>query len=95
LKEFLKKKCNRTDIPFRDLDVPFLAEFDFYAKTVWKCCNNAALKHIQRIRKVVGLAVISGFLEKDPFLGFKGEKREIEQNIPNGQAIGSIGAKEF
>jgi hypothetical protein len=67
LKEFLKKKCNRTDIPFRDLDVPFLAEFDFYAKTVWKCGNNAALKHIQRIRKVVGLAVISGLLKILPF----------------------------
>jgi hypothetical protein len=46
----------------------------FYANTVWKRGNNAALKHIQRISKVVGLAVISGFLEKDPFLGFEGKK---------------------
>ena len=75
LKEFLRKKYKRTDIPFKDLDLPFLTEFDFYAKTVWKCGNNSALKHIQRIRKVVGLAVISGFLDKDPFLGFKGKKR--------------------
>ncbi len=70
LKEFLKKKYKRTDIPFKDLDIPFLADFDFFAKTVWKCGNNAALKHIQRIRKVVIFAVISGFLEKDTVFGF-------------------------
>jgi hypothetical protein len=95
LKEFLKKKYKRMDIPFKDLDVPFLTEFDFYAKTVWKCGNNATLKHIQRIRKVVGLAVISGFLEKDPFLGFKGKKDKSNRTFLTDQELAALEKKSF
>jgi integrase len=95
LKEFLKKKYKRTDIPFKDLDLPFLVEFDFYAKTVWKCGNNAALKHIQRIRKVVGLAVVSGFLDKDPFLGFKGKKEKSNRTFLTDQELAALEGKSF
>ena len=95
LKEFLKKKCKRTDIPFKDLDLPFLTDFDFYSKTVWKCGNNAALKHIQRIRKVVGLAVISGFLEKDPFLGFKGKKDKSNRTFLTDKELAALENRSF
>lgn len=95
LKEFLKKKFKRIDIPFKDLGMPFLAEFDFYAKTVWKCGNNAALKHIQRIRKVVNIAVISGFLDKDPFLGFKGKKDKSNRTFLTDKELAALEEKCF
>ena len=95
LKEFLKKKYKRVDIPLKDLGVPFLADFDFYAKTVWKCGNNAALKHIQRIRKVVNQAVIAGFLEKDPFLGYKGKKDQSNRTFLTAQELATLQNRSF
>jgi integrase len=95
LKEFLQKKCKRVDIPLKDLGIPFLADFDFYAKTVWKCGNNASLKHIQRIRAVVNLAVIKGFLEKDPFLGFKGKKDKSNRTFLTAQELAAIQNRSF
>lgn len=95
LKEFLEKKYKRKDVPLKDLDVQFLIDLDFYAKMVWKCGNNAALKHIQRIRKVAGLALATALLEKDPFVGFKGKQQKSNRTFLTKQELAALEEKAF
>ncbi|HMI63475.1 MAG TPA: phage integrase SAM-like domain and Arm DNA-binding domain-containing protein [Puia sp.] len=71
LKEFLKKTRGIADIAFKDLDLPFLHTLKLYAETKWHCRTNAALKHIERIRKIVNLAVSSNWIDNDPFFALQ------------------------
>jgi len=95
LKEFLDKKYKRKDLTLKELDVQFLMDFDFYAKTIWKCGNNAALKHIQRIRKIVGLALATGLLDKNPFVGFKGKQQKSNRTFLTMQELAALEEKAF
>jgi len=72
LKEFIKESRGVPDIPFKDLDLAFLNSLMLYATTQWRCGKNAALKHIERMRKIVSRAIDFNWLEKDPFAAFQG-----------------------
>lgn len=95
LKEFLEKKYKRKDILLKELDLQFAIDFDFYAKTVWKCGHNAALKHIQRIRKVVSSAFATGLLERDPFIGFRSKQQKSNRTFLTMQELAALEEKTF
>jgi site-specific recombinase XerD len=73
LKTFLQNQYQATDITFKELNKQFIIDFEIFAKRNWNCGNNAAMKHIQRIRKVVNDALEKTWIDKDPFLGYKGK----------------------
>ena len=49
-------------------------------KTVRRCQNNSAIKHLKSLKKVVRIALANDWLKKDPFVGiqFKHEEKNIE-----------------
>ncbi len=76
LNEFINHKYPGQNLSFRQLDYEFIIDLELYARTRWHCGTNAMLKHIERIRKVIKIAINKGWLEKDPFANFncKAEK---------------------
>ncbi|MHA4846986.1 site-specific integrase [Flavitalea antarctica] len=95
LKEFLRDHCRLRDIAFHQLDLRFILDFERFARTRWSCGNNAALKHIERIRKVVKTAVINNWLIKDPFLGFKGKQEKSHRTFLTNDELSAIQTKEL
>jgi integrase len=77
------------------MDRKFIADFEGFARTNWGCGNNAALKHIQRIRKVVKRAVSNNWLVKDPFMGFEGKQSKTHRTFLTGQELEAIKIKTF
>jgi len=73
LKSFVQSEYKTKDIPFKELNKGFLIDFELFAKRIWHCGNNASMKHIQRIKKVVNDALEKSWVDKDPFLGYKGK----------------------
>lgn len=71
LSEFIRYKYSVKDIPFRQLNFKFITDLELFARTRWHCGTNATLKHIERIRKVVKMALHNGWLDKDPFINYK------------------------
>lgn len=74
---FVKTEYKREDMGLAELDYPFILRFEnflrrhkprHYQKQIG---NNAAMKHIQRLRKMITLAYHMEWIEKDPFLKFK------------------------
>jgi integrase len=76
-KRYLIKKLFVRDIPLSQLKYGFLTGFEKYMKesnsiNPDKPCNhNTIMKHIERLKKVIHLAVQNEWLEKDPFSQFK------------------------
>ncbi|MEO6548826.1 MAG: phage integrase SAM-like domain and Arm DNA-binding domain-containing protein [Ferruginibacter sp.] len=65
LKEFISKQYHTKDIPLKDLNYKFITEFELMCKTEWGCKRSStSAKHIQRIRRVIGIVLANEWLEK-------------------------------
>lgn len=84
--EYVSEEYNTEDRYLQDLDYAFVLGFENYLRTIKpnhyqkKLGNNAVMKHIQRLRKMVTLAYHIEWIVKDPFKKYKYvlEKRERE-----------------
>jgi site-specific recombinase XerD len=95
LKEFLRETRHAEDIAFKDLDISFLHTFQVYAATQWHCRTNAILKHIERMRKIVNLAVSFNWLEKDPFLSFQAKHEKTHRTFLTNAELEKVQEKEI
>jgi site-specific recombinase XerD len=91
VKNFLKEKYNTSDLDIRKIDHAFVSDFDFYlrsphkvegrTKTLYlRCANNSAVKYIKNLKKIVRICIANGWLEKDPFVNYKGKTKELDRN---------------
>ena len=86
LKSFLSKKIKTDNIFLSNLDYSFIVDFEYYLKAheptdhQRKISNNTAMKHLQRLRKMLTMAYHLEWIDRDPFVRFKSsfEKRERE-----------------
>ncbi|MEP6728251.1 MAG: site-specific integrase [Bacteroidota bacterium] len=95
LEEFLYGHYRVSDITFKELSTKFITDFEFYARTKWACGNNAALKHIERIRKVVKKAISNDWLTKDPFMNFASRQTKTHRTFLTQQELNNIINKNF
>ena len=80
LKEYICSKYDSADMLLSNVDGEFIRGLDFYLKTVRKCQNNSAIKHLKNLKKVIRIALGNDWIKKDPFFGiqFKHEHKTVE-----------------
>ncbi|MDR2947608.1 MAG: site-specific integrase [Prevotella sp.] len=71
LKRFMRKKYNISDIPFLALTPSFVADYDYYLSVELQMSLNTIVGIVCHLRKVVKIAINSGLLRNDPFIGYK------------------------
>ena len=81
LKSFLEKQYNISDISLTELDFKFITDYEYYLHNDKGCGTNAALKHIQNLRKIVNNAVDNDWLAKDPFSRFKRAREQTKRGF--------------
>mgnify|MGYP003402643167 FL=1 len=72
--EFLYHTTKKRNIKLDDLSLKFLQDFDFYLKTQNNFKQITINKSIQRLSKIIKLALAEGFLVTNPFLLYKPKK---------------------
>jgi site-specific recombinase XerD len=98
---FLKEKLKRNDILLSELSYKFISEFDLYLRTRnpldyhKKCENNTVMKHIERLRKIVNLAIKNEWIEKDPFIKFKASFTRTSREFLSMEEVDTISNKNF
>lgn len=96
LKEFILNQYHVKDILLKDLNFRFITEFELMCKTTWECKRSSTtIKHIQRIRKVIGIALANEWLEKDPFVLYKGKQEKATVKFLTQEELTAIEEKEF
>ncbi|WP_336126832.1 site-specific integrase [Mesoflavibacter sp. CH_XMU1422-2] len=78
LSNFLKFKYKRNDILLSKITLKFLDDFDFYLKSELGHKQITINKSIQRLRKIIKLALAEGYLQKDPFILYKPKRYKVE-----------------
>ncbi len=76
---FLKWKYKLPDIDIDKLNYEFIAEYEFWLKSIRKCGHNTTIKYLANFKKIVLRCLKNGWLQKDPFVGFNMAKREVER----------------
>ena len=66
--EFIKFKFNKNDILLESIKLNFIDDFDFYLKTEKNHKQITINKTIQRLKKIIKLALGEGYLSRDPFI---------------------------
>lgn len=93
--EFLKHKYGLNDKPVKEINLGFINEFDFYLRTVKNCNNNSTIKYIRNFGKIIKHCYANDWIDKDPFINFKGKVKEVEREILSQEEIDPIISKKF
>ena len=84
---YIEDEYQTTDRYLRDLDYAFVLGFENFLRSYRpkhyqvKIGNNAVMKHIQRLRKMVTLAYHIEWIERDPFVKFKPKLEKAEREF--------------
>ncbi|MDV3927782.1 recombinase [Elizabethkingia anophelis] len=68
---FMKWKFNITDIDIREINPGFIADYEFYLRTVRNCSNNSAVKYLKNFQKIINICLSNEWLSKNPFVSHK------------------------
>jgi len=99
--KFLKEKLHRNDISLPELNYKFIIDFETYLskhqpKDHQKPLhNNGIMKHLERLCKMVNMAVTMDWLSKDPFAKFKQHFDKVERFYLTKEELAAIEKKQF
>ena len=78
LSEYMKQQYHITDIPLKNITDEFIRGFEHYIKTNKSCNQNATVKYLKNLKKIVHLASANHWIDIDPFLEIN-----LRQTSPN------------
>jgi site-specific recombinase XerD len=99
--KFLKEKYHRNDISLAELNYKFILDFETYLskhqpKDHQKPLhNNGIMKHIERLCKMVNMAVTMDWLAKDPFAKYRQHFDKVERFYLTKEELSAIENKKF
>ncbi|MAZ29264.1 MAG: recombinase [Cytophagaceae bacterium] len=88
--DFIKKKYKKNDIPVQEVDYKFITGLEYYLKTTRKCAHNSAIKYITNFKKIIRIAHANDWIDKDPFLHWKGKLKIVEREFLSEEEIQKI-----
>lgn len=95
LKGYLSNELKITDIKLKALDLKFIREFDIYLRLNCKLANNTTVKYCQFVRSVISTGIDYGYMNSDPFRGYKGKLKKVDTHYLNEDQIKAIENKVF
>lgn len=76
---FIRTQYGKPDLHLRQINPAFISDFEFWLKSVKRIDHNATMKYIACVRKIVLRALRSGWITRDPFIGFSLAPREVHR----------------
>ncbi|QCR24633.1 site-specific integrase [Pontibacter sp. SGAir0037] len=92
---FIEWKYKAADIDVRKLDFGFISDYEFWLKSVRGCAHNTTMKYLGNFKKVIHICLRNGWLQLDPFLGFKMSKKEVVRAFLSKEELQRMAAREF
>jgi hypothetical protein len=89
-REFIQWKFRLSDLEITKLNYEFIADFEFYLRSVRKCAHNSTMKYLANFKKIVLICVKRGWLQKDPFYGFCIAPKDVSREILTQEELDTI-----
>lgn len=94
-RNFIEWKYKCSDIDITKLNYEFISSYALWLKTVRDCNHNSTMKYLANFKKIVLICLKNGWIIKDPFLGFKITKLDVERPILTELELQQILSKKF
>lgn len=101
LKKFIKHQYRKSDITLDELNYKFILDFENFLINYDSVDhhkplnNNGVMKHMERLRKMVNMAVMMDWLEKDPFSKYKLHFDKVERGHLTKEELKVLSKKSF
>lgn len=95
LKEFMKKEYRVNDMPLRNINHEFVSNFEFFIKTEKNCAQNAAVKYMKILKKIITLALTNKWMTDNPFNGIKFKQTQSNREFLSEEELHIIMEKKF
>lgn len=101
VKEFLKDKLRSSDLLLSQLSYKFIVDFEFYLRSYkpvdhhTSMGNNTVMKHIERLRKMINIAIKNEWLDRDPFAKFQARFIKNDREFLSQEELDKIENKDF
>lgn len=92
---FLKQKHNKKDFYLCELGYRFIIDFERFLRDQKVMGNNTVMKHIERLRKMVGLAHRMEWIDKNPFVMFQAKYEKKERFFLTSSELKNIEERQF
>ncbi|MEO1256680.1 MAG: phage integrase SAM-like domain and Arm DNA-binding domain-containing protein, partial [Bacteroidota bacterium] len=99
--KFLKEKKKVKDFPLANLSYKFLMDFESFLRNHRPTDHqkpmgqNTIMKHIERLRKMINLALRNEWLKQDPFSKFQPKFKKVERGYLTEEELQRIEEKHF
>lgn len=94
-RNFIKEYFNQTDLAITQIKYQFITDFEFWLKTKRKCNHNSTIKYLTNFKKIVNICLKNGWLDKNPFIGFKMTKKDVDRPYLSQEELDLIKSKTF
>jgi site-specific recombinase XerD len=101
VKQFLADHLRKKDIYLSHISYQFITELEMYLRTYQPkdhrkpMGNNTVMKHLERLRKMVNLAIKNEWLDKDPFHKFKLKYEKKDRGYLTQDELHRLEEKDF
>lgn len=93
--EFLQKNYQKEDCYLDEVTNQFIEDFEFFLKTVRRCCHNTTAKYLMNFKKIVRIALAKGWMKKDPFAHIRFHLDPVEREFLEKQELKTMLNKEI
>ena len=99
--DFLQEKRGANDISIKRIDYKFLVDFEMYIRSKngndpsKPMCNNTAMKHLCRLRKLINLAIKLEWIDRSPFRSFSLRYDQRERGFLSTEQLQAIEEMDF
>ncbi len=101
LQKFLRKKKRLKDIYLEQLNFRFITDFEHYLRTYKNTkkqlmlSNNGVMKHLERFKKMINLAIKLEWMYKNPFSQFQLKYDKYDRAYLNERELSLLESTEF
>lgn len=93
--EFLQKSYQKEDCYLDEVTNQFIEDFEFFLKTVRRCCHNTTTKYLLNFKKIIRIALAKGWMKKDPFAQVHFHFEPVEREFLEKQELKVLLNKEI
>ena len=92
---FLRTTYKKEDCYLDEITHQFVEDYDFYLRTVRRCCHNTTTKYLLNFKKIIRIALSKGWMKKDPFAQVHFHFEPVEREFLEKQELKVLLNKEI
>ena len=92
---FLRTTYKKEDCYLDEITHQFVEDYDFYLRTVRRCCHNTTTKYLLNFKKIIRIALAKSWMKKDPFAQVHFHFEPVEREFLEKQELKVLLNKEI